>query len=46
MSKDAEKNNSAQMLGWSVLVYTSEDLKVKPVQIIGEVEAFLSAKTK
>ena len=46
MRGDCEKMNSAIFLGWSVLVYTSLDLKIKPVQIIEEVSAFLSAKTK
>ena len=46
MSNDCEKNNSAQLLGWNILVYTGQDLKVKPLQIIDEVEAFLCAKSR
>ena len=44
ISNDAEKMNAAQMIGWNVLVYTSLDLKVKPVQVIEEIEAFLATK--
>ena len=44
MFTDAEKMNSAQLLGWNVLAYTSLDLQRRPVQVVEEIEAFLSAK--
>lgn len=44
MINDCEKNNSAQLLGWNILVYTGQDLKTKPEQVVSEVEAFLQTK--
>jgi len=45
MMADSEKMNCAQMLGWNVLVYTSQDVKGNPDKMMGEVLAFLEAKS-
>lgn len=41
---DCEKYNAATMLGWSVLRYTTTDIRVKPVQVIEEVQSLVKAK--
>lgn len=41
---DCEKYNAATMLGWSVLRYTTTDIRVKPVQVVEEVQALVRAK--
>lgn len=39
LHNDCLKLNAAQLLGWTVLLYTSVDLKERPVQVIEEVAA-------
>jgi hypothetical protein len=36
---DYHKSNAAQLGGWTILQYTSKDLKVRPVQVIEEIAA-------
>lgn len=37
LHEDCLKLNAAQLLGWTVLLYTSIDLRKRPVQVIEEV---------
>lgn len=41
---DCRKLNAAVLLGWSVLVYTADDLRERPAQVIAEVESLLAMK--
>ncbi len=38
---DLEKYNAATQLGWRVLRYTGDDLKMRPVQVVEQIRALL-----
>lgn len=39
--RDFEKQNAAVTMGWSVLLYTTDDITKRPMQVIDEVVALL-----
>lgn len=41
---DCRKINAAILQGWRVLVYTSDDLRERPTQVVAEVELLLETK--
>lgn len=41
---DCRKINAAVLQGWRVLVYTSDDLRDRPAELVAEVELLLSTK--
>lgn len=41
---DVEKYREAALLGWTVLRYTGDDLRTRPVQVVEEVAGFVRRK--